>query len=167
MLRVVYRLLCKIEVVICGTGFFALVMLVFISAILRAFRLSMAWTMDVAMLLLAWTAFLGADVAYRDGKLVGINLATRALPIKVQKVIQILVFFSILVLLGIIIIYGIKLADFEALRKYQSIPIPYSVLTMSIVVPAASMVVSTIIKLKRCFLTFNKTEETPKGNKEV
>jgi TRAP-type C4-dicarboxylate transport system permease small subunit len=155
-LRVLYRFLCKAEVIICGVGFVTLIALVFLSAILRMFRVSMAWNIDMAMLLLAWTAFLGADVAYRSGQLVGIDLITRNLPPKMQKIIEILLFLIILFALVIIIIFGIRLAKFEWIRQYQSMPIPYSLVTVSIVLAAASMVLSTILKIKRCILDFNK-----------
>ena len=159
ILRKIYKTLCKIETAICGIGFFSLVMLVFMSAILRMFRISMTWNMDLAMLLLAWTAFLGADIAYRSGQLVGINLVTRKLPMKLQKIVQILVCIAVLIVLSIVIVFGIRLANFEALRRFQSIPIPFSVLTMSIVIPSISMVITSIIKIKNCILTFNKNTE--------
>jgi TRAP-type C4-dicarboxylate transport system permease small subunit len=158
-LRAVYKFLCKAEVIICGAGFVTLIALVFLSAILRMFRVSMSWNIDMAMLLLAWTAFLGADVAYRSGQLVGIDLLTRNLPFKVQKIIEILLFLVILFALGVIIIFGLRLAKFEWIRQYQSMPIPYSLVTVSIVLSAASMVLSTILKIKRCIFDFNKHKE--------
>jgi TRAP-type C4-dicarboxylate transport system permease small subunit len=155
-LRAIYHFLCKAEVIICGAGFVTLIALVFLSAILRMFRVSMAWNIDMAMLLLAWTAFLGADVAYRSGQLVGLDLVTRNLPRKLQKIIEILIFLIILFALVIILYYGTRLVKFEWIRKYQSMPIPYSLVTLSIVLAAASMALSTIIKIKRCILNFNK-----------
>jgi TRAP-type C4-dicarboxylate transport system permease small subunit len=155
-LRAVYRTACKIEVVLCGIGFVVLIALVFMSAILRFFRVSMAWNIDMAMLLLAWTAFLGADIAYRSGQLVGIDLVTRNLPKTLQKIIEIVLFLVILVAMVLIVYFGIRLAASEWIRKYQSIPIPYSLVTVSIVFTAASMTVSTITKIRRCIVGFNK-----------
>jgi TRAP-type C4-dicarboxylate transport system permease small subunit len=155
-MRKVYRFLCKAEEIICGTGFIVLIALVFLSAILRFFRVSMAWNIDMAMLLLAWTAFLGADIAYRSGQLVGIDLVTRNLPKKLQIYIEILIFFITLCALVAIVYFGIRLASSEWIRRYQSMPIPYSIVTVSIVFAAASMVLSTIIKIKRCILKLNQ-----------
>jgi TRAP-type C4-dicarboxylate transport system permease small subunit len=159
VMRKVYRFLCKAEEIICGGGFILLIALVFMSAILRFFRISMAWNIDMAMLLLAWTAFLGADIAYRGGQLVGIDLVTRNLPKKIQIAIEILIFLIILVALGIIIYFGIRLAASEWIRRYQSMPIPYSIVTISIVFAAASMVLSTILKIRRSILKFNSRSE--------
>jgi TRAP-type C4-dicarboxylate transport system permease small subunit len=157
-MRKLYRALCKAEVVICGTGFIFLVAFVFLSAILRFFRVSMSWNIDLAMFLLAWTAFLGADIAWRSGQLVGVDIVTRRLPLKIQKIIALLLYAVILCALVIIIIFGIRLAVTERLRKYQSIPIPYSLVTVSIVVTALSMSLSTILKIRRGILGFNRTE---------
>jgi TRAP-type C4-dicarboxylate transport system permease small subunit len=98
-------------------------------------------------------------VAYRSGQLVGIDLITRNLPFKVQKIIEILLFLVILFALGVIIIFGLRLAKFEWIRQYQSMPIPYSLVTVSIVLAAASMVLSTVLKIKRCILDFTKPKE--------
>ncbi|MDR1400508.1 MAG: TRAP transporter small permease subunit [Treponema sp.] len=157
-MRKIYHALCKAELAICGVAFMFLVFFVFISAILRFFRLSMSWNIDLAMFLLAWTAFLGADMAWRAGQLVGVDLITRQFPIKVQKVITIALYLIIMAALIVIAIFGIRLALVERIRTYQSIPIPYSFMTISLVVAAMSMVLSTILKIKRCIINFNKKE---------
>jgi TRAP-type C4-dicarboxylate transport system permease small subunit len=153
-LRAVYKALCKVELVLCGAGFLLLIALVFLSAILRFFRVSVAWNIDMAMLLLAWTAFLGADIAYRSGQLVGIDLVTRNLPKSIQKTIEIAIFLIIFIAMALIVYFGVRLAVSEWIRQYQSIPIPYSLVTVSIVFAAASMLVSTIIKIRRCITGF-------------
>lgn len=159
-MRKLYHALCKAEVVICGTGFIFLVAFVFLSAILRFFRVSMSWNIDLAMFLLAWTAFLGADIAWRSGQLVGVDIVTRRLPPKIQKIIALLLYVIILGALIVIIIFGIRLAVTERVRKYQSIPIPYSLVTLSIVVTALSMVLSTILKIRRGILNFSGKKTT-------
>ncbi|MDR2343888.1 MAG: TRAP transporter small permease subunit [Spirochaetaceae bacterium] len=156
----VYRFLCKAEVIICGIGFMFLVAFVFMSAILRFFRVSMSWNIDLAMLLLAWTAFLGADIAWRSGQLVGIDLITRRMPLPLQKIIGIFIYLVILCALVLVAVFGIRLAVAERLRSYQSIPVPYSLVTLSIVVAAMSMILSTILKIRRTILGFNEREKT-------
>ena len=153
-MRKFYQTLCKIEVALCGTGFIVLVSMVFLSAILRFFRFSMAWNIDMALLLLAWTAFLGADIAWREGRLVGVDLVTRRLPHILQKSVELIVYLAILVVLVLIVVFGIQLSNTERLRRFQSLPIPYSMVTMSLVVASFSMTISTIIKIKRCIISF-------------
>jgi TRAP-type C4-dicarboxylate transport system permease small subunit len=167
-MRKIYHALCKAEVFICGTGFMFLVAFVFLSAILRFFRVSMSWNIDLAMFLLAWTAFLGADIAWRSGQLVGVDLVTRQLPLKLQKIIEILLYVVVLCTLALIIIFGSRLALIERLRTYQSIPIPFSLMTLSLVVAALSMALSTILKIKRAILNFSTNtngKETAGGEK--
>ncbi|MDR0684702.1 MAG: TRAP transporter small permease subunit [Spirochaetaceae bacterium] len=158
-MRKLYRFLCKAEVIICGVAFIFLVAFVFMSAILRFFRVSMSWNIDMAMFLLAWTAFLGADIAWRSGQLVGIDMVTRRLPKALQKIIEILLYVIIFCALVLIAAFGIKLGVAERLRKYQSIPIPYSFMTLSIVVTAFSMMLSTILKIRRAVLRRNEKGE--------
>lgn len=158
-MRKLYRFLCKAEVIICGVAFIFLVAFVFMSAILRFFRVSMSWNIDMAMFLLAWTAFLGADIAWRSGQLVGIDLVTSRLPRAFQKIIEILLYVVIFCALVLIAVFGIKLGVAERLRKYQSIPIPYSFMTLSIVVTALSMMLSTILKIRRAIFRFNEKGE--------
>ena len=160
-MRKLYNALCKFEVILCGTGFIFLVFFVFLSAILRFFRVSMAWNIDMALLLLAWTAFLGADIAWRSGQLVGIDLVTRNLPPLLQKVIEIVVYLIVSAALVIIVVFGLRLSWTERIRKFQSLPIPYSVVNLSLVFAAFSMLLSTVLKLRRCILGFrgvNKEE---------
>ncbi|MDR2491661.1 MAG: TRAP transporter small permease subunit [Spirochaetaceae bacterium] len=154
-MKKLYHTLCKIETAVCAVGFVFLVAFVFLSAILRFFRVSMSWNIDLALFLLAWTAFLGADIAWRSGQLAGIDIVTRNLPRSVQKLLQILIYVIVLAALVVIIIFGIRLAWTEKLRTYQSIPIPFSLVTLSLVTAALSMVVSTILKIRRSILNFN------------
>jgi TRAP-type transport system small permease protein len=158
-MRKLYHAICKLEVIICGAGFILLVALVFLSAILRFFRVSMAWNIDMALFLLSWTAFLGADIAWRSGRLVGVDILTSRFPKAMQKIVQILIYFVIFAALVIIVVYGTRLAWIERVRRFQSIPMPYSLVTMSLVTAALSMSVSTILKIRRCVMDFKCSEK--------
>ena len=151
-MKKLYRFLCKAEEAVCGTGFVFLIAFVFLSAILRAFKFSLSWSIDLAMLMLAWTAFLGADIAWRHGQIIGVDLVTRNLPRPVQRIIELLVYGIVLAGVVVIVIFGAKLAWSERVRTYQSMPIPYSLVTVSLVLAAASMVFSTILKIRKVIL---------------
>jgi TRAP-type C4-dicarboxylate transport system permease small subunit len=155
-MRKIYHALCKAEVALCGVGFVFLVVFVFMAAVLRFFRVSMSWNIDLAMLLLAWTAFLGADIAWRAGQLAGIDIVTRRLPRKVQKALTIAIYLIVTAAMVVVLVFGASLAWTERIRTYQSMPIPYSLVTLSLVVAGTSMVISTLIKIKRCFLNWNE-----------
>ena len=154
-MRKLYHALCRIEIAVCGVGFVMLVILIFLSAILRFFSVSMSWNSDLALFLLAWTAFLGADIAWRSGQLVGVDLVTRKLPKKAQKIITLAIYLIVLAALVVIVVFGLRLAWVDRLRKYQSIPIPFSLVTISLVTAALSMCLSTALKIRRVILDFN------------
>ncbi|MDR1831935.1 MAG: TRAP transporter small permease subunit [Fusobacteriaceae bacterium] len=156
-MKKIYAAFCKIEVVLCCAGFMFLIAFVFLSAILRMFRVSLSWNIDLAMLLLAWTAFMGADIAWRSGQLVGIDLFTRNFPERVQRGVEILIYVIILITMAVIFIFGMRLAWTERVRTYQSMPIPYSLVTLGLALPAASMVISTILKIRGAVGRYGQT----------
>ena len=158
-IKKIYEGFCKCEAAFCGAGFIVLVVLVFGSAILRFFRLSMAWNIDLAMLFLAWVSFLGADVAWRSGQLIGIDLVTRYFPEKLQKAVLIGVYAIVLAVCAVSCFYGMRLVITERLRTFQSLPIPYALVHLSFVVATFSMSISTVVKICLAVRHFNKSED--------
>ncbi|MBR1615441.1 MAG: TRAP transporter small permease [Treponema sp.] len=154
-MKKIYECFCKVETAACGVGFVLLVVFVFMSAILRFLRVSMSWNIDLSLLLLAWTAFLGADIAWRSGQLIGIDIVTRYFPKKIQKIALIAVYAVILCMTVITCVYGASLAWTERLRTYQSMPIPYSLMSLSLVVATFSMSISTVGKIRMCIRHFS------------
>ena len=75
-MKKIYDLLCKLETIICGIFLILVVILVFLSALTRKFNIPMQKSLDVAQLLFAWLAFIGADIALRQEKLVGVDIFT-------------------------------------------------------------------------------------------
>jgi len=147
-MKKIYRWFCRAEEIACGVGFGFLIFFIFISAILRLFKLSMSWYIDLAMLCLAWTAFLGADVAWREGQIIGIDLVTRRLPLRVQRAVELVVLIIIAATLVVIVIFGTRLAWTDRVSRYQSMPIPLALVTLSLVVAAFSMFFSTLQKIR-------------------
>lgn len=136
----------------CGAGLLGLVFLILLSAFFRAIRASMSWYNDLAMLLLAWTAFLGADVAWRGGQIIGVDLLTRRFTRVLQKIIFLIIYIIILGALVVMVVFGIRLAWTERLERFQSMPLPYTLVTISLVVASFSMVFSTIGKIWKTIL---------------
>ncbi|ORC34131.1 ABC transporter substrate-binding protein [Marispirochaeta aestuarii] len=151
----------KAEKVVCGTGFVFLIAFVFLSAFLRFFRVSMSWNIDLAMLLLAWTAFLGADVAWRSGQIIGVDILTRTFPEKLQRLIELVVYLIILTALGFMFVYSLRLAWTERIARYQSMPIPYSLVILSLAVASLSMIFSTLQKIRRVSLQLFGKDSSP------
>jgi len=151
-MRKIYRWFCKAEEIVCGIGFGFLIFFIFISAVLRLFKLSMSWYLDLAMLCLAWTAFLGADVAWRHGQIIGVDIITRKLPVKIRWAVELIVLIIIAATLVVMAIFGTRLAWTERVSRYQSMPIPLAFVTLSLVVASVSMFFSTIQKIRKLVL---------------
>jgi len=148
-MRKIYRFLCKAEEAACGAGLVFLILFIALSAVFRFFKVSQSWYIDLAMLCLAWTSFLGADVAWRHGQVLGVDLLVRRLPARLRKLIDLLVLVVILLLLGVISFFGIRLAWVDRLARFQSMPIPYSLVTYSLIVASLSMILTTARRMRR------------------
>lgn len=147
-MKAIYRAFCKVEEAIACAMFFSMVVLVLCSALARLINKPIAWSIDVAQLLLAWTCFIGADVAFRRGKLVGLDLFTRKLPQKVQDFLTLVVQLLILLSLAIFIFYGVRLSIESWKRSFQTLTISYSFVTLSLPVASALMIITDVLKIK-------------------
>jgi TRAP-type C4-dicarboxylate transport system permease small subunit len=146
-MKKLYAYYCKVETVICGTGFVTIVALVFISAIARGLKYPLQWSIDISQLLLAWVSLMGADIAWRHGQLPGIDLLTKHLPKAIQKIVELLILFLILTALIVFVVYGFTLAKSNWKRSMQVVRMSYSFVTLSLPVVSISMSVSTILKI--------------------
>lgn len=160
-----YAAFCKVEEMICNIGFLLMILFVFASALARSFNHPIAWSIDFAQLLLCWVTLLGADVAYRHGRFLGLDLITRKFPIKVRRGIEILVDVIILVMMVILSIYGTKLAIANWSRTFQTLPISYSTVTLALPVTCTLLFITVSIELVNRIKNYN-TPENKGGDKK-
>ena len=104
----VYKYYCKVEEVLVGIGMSTIVALTFLNAVLRLFDKPIIYADDVSLLLFSWTAFLGADVAMRHLRLVGMDIVSKKFSPKGQKVLAIIVYILIIIILAILILGALK-----------------------------------------------------------
>jgi TRAP-type C4-dicarboxylate transport system permease small subunit len=145
----VYAGLCKAEAVVAGTFLVAMVVLVFAGGVARLSRYPLNWTNDLATCLFAWACFLCADIAWRNGGLMSIELATSRLSSRAQR----LVAFANLAIIGAFLVFvagaGVYLSWVSRARTFQGIAgISYSWVTMSLPVGAALLLLTAIIKAR-------------------
>ena len=133
-----------------------MVALVFSSAIARGIGKPLAWSLDVAQLLLCWTSLVGADVAFRHDKFIGLDLFTRKMPVKVQKVLEIVVLVLMQVAFCIFIYYGVMLSIKSWKRSFQTLPISYSFITIALPVMSTLMTLTNILKIINKVKNFKK-----------
>lgn len=146
-MKKVYNAYCKAEEFLFSFLFAVMVALVFSSAIARGIGKPLAWSLDVAQLLLCWTSLVGADVAFRHDKFIGLDLFTRKMPVKVQKVLEIVVLVLMQVAFCIFIYYGVMLSVKSWKRSFQTLPISYSFITIALPVMSTLMTLTNILKI--------------------
>lgn len=154
-MHVFYRRLCVFEEVVAATMFAFIVGLIFLAALFRAFNYPLIWANDVAGFLFSWVAFLGADIALRHSRLVGVSLLVDQGAPKVRKVCEIVVFSIMIALLTAFVYYGINLSIRNWDRDFQTLSfVSYSAVTLSLPVASVLMFVSCATKLYRLVRNF-------------
>lgn len=155
-MKKVYNAYCKAEEFLFSFLFAVMVALVFSSAIARGIGKPLAWSLDVAQLLLCWTSLVGADVAFRHDKFIGLDLFTRKMPVKVQKVLEIVVLVLMQVAFCSFIYYGVMLSIKSWKRSFQTLPISYSFITIALPVMSTLMTLTNILKITDKVKNFKK-----------
>ena len=151
----------RIEEVFVSAGLAILILLVFISATLRWFGIDMSWSVDMAQLMFAWVCFIGADLAMRRVRHMGVDIVVDRLPKKVVNGIYILNNMLIMSFLLLVVYYGINLCIINAQRQFNTLPLSYSFVTASAPVGALLMMLTSIRRLVDHF------QKTKHGVKEV
>lgn len=154
MMRKLYQRYCNVQIIVAMTFFAAIVVLVFGSSLLRLFDNPLVWADDIAKLLFTWAAFLGADIAFRKSRLVGIDLLTAKLPTRLNHLVQILVHLLMGALLVIFVVFGIRLALSNWNRFFQTIPISYGLVTLGLPVCSIMMLLTCVIRIVRLVKNF-------------
>lgn len=146
-MKTVYKWYCRIETAIVAAGFFAIVALTFSNAVLRAFNQPIVAADDICTLLFAWVSFMGADVAMRANRLVGMDLVTMHLSAKLQKALQLIVYVVMIATISLLIVKGVELAQMNWARFFNTLPISYGWATLSLPVCGAQMLLTIVIKM--------------------
>ena len=143
-----YEGFCKVELVVAIFGLVTSVAVIFISAMLRTLGNPINWGTDIALLLFTWSTFLGADIAFRAGKLVNVDILFNRMGGKPQKALKLVIYLICLVFLIAMVYLGAIQSVKTWYRAFQGIPfLSYTWVTLSVPVCCASMVVTTLIKM--------------------
>lgn len=128
---------------------FVLVVLVFIAACLRWFGVSVAWSIEIAQLLFVWVCFIGADIALRTKGHIGVDLLRRYLPDRVEQWVQIVCAILMIAFLVFVFYFGTILAFRNWNRRFNTIQISYSFVTLSAPVGSFLMILTLLGRLKQ------------------
>ncbi len=144
-MKKLYKAFCCVEEYICGGVLCTIVALSFLTALARCIGRPISWTVEMCQFLLSWLAFLGADLAMRQGSVLGVDMLTRRLPKKTQAAIKIFTHTLILALLVMFVYYGFKLCKSNYKRSFKTLGLSYSYATASLPV-ASILMITTIVK---------------------
>jgi TRAP-type C4-dicarboxylate transport system permease small subunit len=155
MFKIAYRIYCRIEEIFVGICFTGVVLLTFMNAVLRTMKRPIITADDICLLLFAWAALIGADVALRYSRLVGMDMLMNKLPPKWQKFFQITVFTIMIAAMLFFVRFGFQLAFGNWNRVLNSLPISYGYVTISLPVSCILMTFTSILKIKNIVSNFN------------
>lgn len=146
-MKSIYRAICKLERIICTICLCSCTLSLFLGAVMRTIGKPLMYTTDIALFSFAWCIFGGVSAAYRDDKLVYVNVLIDRLPAEKRRIINGFAYTIIAVFLAVMVIYGIQLCKASWARSWPSIPsLSYSWITMSVPVGCFSLFITTLIK---------------------
>ena len=159
-MKKLYKAFCDVEELICGGVLCAIVALAFATAVGRCINHPISWTVEMCQFLLSWLAFLGADLALRQGSILGVDIIMRRMPKKVQAVVKIVTNLIIMALLIAFIKYGINLCKSNYKRSFKTLGISYSWATASLPVASVLMSITMVVEIiKNIMILLGKDEE--------
>lgn len=148
-MKKLYQAFCRAEELICGGILCAIVALAFATAVARCINHPISWTVEMCQFLLSWLAFLGADLALRQGSILGVDILMRRLPRRVQAIVKIVTDLLILALLIAFVRYGINLCKSNFKRSFKTLGISYSYATASLPVASVLMSITIVMEIIR------------------
>jgi len=133
------------------------VFIIVISAIMRTIGIPINWGLDIALLLFTWSTFLGADIAFREGKFISVDILFLKMPKNLQRTLELVIYIIIFVFLSTLIYLGAILSVFTWPRAFQGIPaLSYTWVTISVPICSFLMIITTVIKISEKFIVNTK-----------
>jgi len=156
-MKVFYKKMCNVEIVLAIVCLSLSVFIIFISAIMRTISMPINWGLDIALLLFTWSTFLGADSAFREDKLINVDILFLKMPKSLQKPLELVIYIIIFIFLSALIYLGAILSVFTWPRTFQGIPaLSYTWVTISVPVCSFLMIITTVIKMYKKFILNSK-----------
>lgn len=144
-----YDKLCEAEVDLSGFCLLGTVLVIFAAALARVAGEPVTWGFDVALLLFTWGVFIGADAAFREGKMVFVDIFCERFPRHWHRPTKFLVYLIIVVFLLALIYLGCVLSVRTWHRSFQGIPaLSYTWVTLSVPISSLLLLVTTIRKIR-------------------
>ncbi len=151
-MKSVYGNICEAEAFVARTTLWGMVILIFAAGIARLLRYPINWAIDLSTCLFAWSCFFSGDIAWRENKLMRVDVFVGLFPEKVRRYFEM---FNHIVILGFsayIIFFGAWLSYTTRARTFQGIPnFSYTWVTLSLPVGAVFILMTGILKVRNAF----------------
>lgn len=148
------EILSKAETMLVCIGLMILIVTVFVAAVLRFVGIDMSWSTDLAQLVFAWVSFIGADLALRKDRHMGVDMLTNKFSVEVQNTIRLICYCLVVCFLVLAVRYGIDLCIVNPDRKYNTLYISYSFATASCPVGCGLMLITAVKRVAECVMRF-------------
>lgn len=145
----------------------SIVVLMFMSAMLRKFGLPINWAGDISLLFFSWAMFLGADLSVRERRLVAVDMVVCKLPVKGQKWLRIVLQVVAMVFLLSLTFYGVPLALESVARKFSNMELSYSWATASVPMGCLLLTITSAINLTKMLRSPDGSYSAEEGGSEV
>jgi TRAP-type C4-dicarboxylate transport system permease small subunit len=148
-MKTFYDRLCLVEAWIARVFLVAMVLLIFAAAIARLMAHPINWAVDVATALFAWACLFAADVAWRNNRLMAVEVVTNFLSDRGKAILRMVNYAVLTAFLLYAIPAGLWLSWVSRERSFQGIPdFSYSWVTMAMPVGAVLLLVTTMLKVR-------------------
>jgi TRAP-type C4-dicarboxylate transport system permease small subunit len=160
-MKKLYGDICEVEAFVARITLWGMVILIFAAGIARLLKYPINWAIDLSTCLFAWSCFLSGDIAWRENKLMCVDVFVRLFPEKFRRYFEM---FNYIVILGFsvyLIFFGLQLSYTTRVRTFQGIPnFSYTWVTLSVPVGAIFLLMTTILRINRDFKQNNTTKST-------
>lgn len=135
---------------VCGLALALMVLSVFIGVLARfvfshtSLRVSVPWTEEVSRYLMIWTVFLGAGIACRQGKLIGVEFLVSALPAPIGRALKYLSFLLAGGFYVLLCVIGLQWLEFGQSQTSPVMEVPMVVINLAMLVGGVLMVLNTL-----------------------
>lgn len=127
-----HQILRKIELAVAIVVLAAIVVLVFMAAVMRFFGQPLIWSIDMAQLLFIWLCFLGANKALRERGHLGVAILVRNLSRPSRLRLELALSALIIVFLSVLAVQGVKLTLLNMERVFGDSGISYAFVTIAV-----------------------------------
>lgn len=125
-----------------------MIVFIFMSGIARFLKHPMNWAVDMSTFMFAWACFFAVDVAWRNNRMMSVDLLVKRLSPRAQKIIRLINYFIISAFLVYLIIWGFRLTYTTRFRTFAGIPnFSYSWVNVSVPIGGILTLRTTIIKI--------------------